>query len=155
MNYRIFCSISLLVIFVLILIPAIHTPMLSDDYYYISIANLHEQLAHYKEWSGRILTNMFSSYMMHYTPHAVYETLTAMALALTICIIASIPNALIKRELKFNPLAALILFSLYWIANPSLGETTFWFVGAANYLWTTFYISIFILTIALHCRNQN
>lgn len=149
MNYRIFCSISLLVIFVLILIPAIHTPMLSDDYYYISIANLHEQLAHYKEWSGRILTNMFSSYMMHYTPHAVYETLTAMALALTICIIASIPNALIKRELKFNPLAALILFSLYWIANPSLGETTFWFVGAANYLWTTFYISIFILTIAL------
>lgn len=149
MSRKIYCLLTSLVIFVLVLIPTLHTPMLSDDYYYISIANLHDQIAHYKEWSGRILTNMFSSYMMYYVPHALYEFLTAMALAATLCFTACIPNALLKNKLKFHPLSALGLFVLYWIANPSLGETTFWFVGAANYLWTTFYVSLFILTIAL------
>lgn len=149
MSHKIYCLLAFIIIFVLVLIPALHTPMLSDDYYYVSIANLHDQVAHYREWSGRILTNMFSSYMMHYAPHALYETLTAMALAITIFFIACIPNALIKNELKSHPLSVIGLFALYWIANPSLGETTFWFVGAANYLWTTFYISLFIITIAL------
>ncbi|MCE1340228.1 DUF6056 family protein [Enterobacter asburiae] len=149
MSRKIYCLLASLVIFALVLIPSLHTPMLSDDYYYISIANLHDQIAHYREWSGRILTNMLSSYMMYYVPNALYETLTAIALTATICFIACIPNALMKNELNFHPLSALGLFALYWIANPSLGETTFWFVGAANYLWTTFYVSFFILTIAL------
>ncbi|EMW0954326.1 TPA: hypothetical protein OL683_000735 [Citrobacter freundii] len=149
MSRNIYCLLAFIMVFLLVLIPALHTPMLSDDYYYTSIANLQEQFAHYREWSGRIITNMFSSYMMHYTPHALYETLTALALAATIFFISSIPNALFKNEIKPHPLSIIGLFALYWIANPSLGETTFWFVGAANYLWTTFYISLFMLTVVM------
>lgn len=149
MSRNIYCLLAFIMVFLLVLIPALHTPMLSDDYYYTSIANLQEQFAHYREWSGRIITNMFSSYMMHYTPHALYETLTALALAATIFFISSIPNALFKNEIKPHPLSIIGLFALYWIANPSLGETTFWFVGAANYLWTTLYISLFMLTVVM------
>ena len=71
--------LTITAIFVLVLIPSLHVPHLSDDYFYMAIANLHDQLGHYKEWSGRIVTNIFSAYMMKYASHTVYMSLNAMA----------------------------------------------------------------------------
>lgn len=67
----------LIIIFLLMLVPYLHTPVLSDDYYYYFHASLQEQIGHYLVWSGRLITNIFSSYMLKYVNHDIYQSLTS------------------------------------------------------------------------------
>ena len=82
--------LTIAAIFILVLIPSLHVPHLSDDYFYMAIANLHDQLGHYKEWSGRIVTNIFSAYMMKYASHTAYMSLNAMAFTAIAVLISSL-----------------------------------------------------------------
>ncbi|MBP1429069.1 hypothetical protein J0A81_22570, partial [Providencia rettgeri] len=38
----------------------------------------------------------------------------------------------------------IVLFSIYWVTNPALGQIVFWVVGAANYLVTNLFIVIYL-----------
>ena len=140
---------ALPIVFLMILIPSLHVPMLSDDYYYYySVgASLLAQYQHYMAWSGRIVTNMISGYMMNWLPHYVYETLTAIVFSVMLYVYACIPSLVKERKLKAHWSAVFIIFIFYWIANPSLGETSFWFVGAANYVWPNFFVSIYMVMV--------
>ncbi|WP_408539184.1 DUF6056 family protein, partial [Salmonella enterica] len=51
-----------------------------------------------------------------------------------------------------SPYVMIFLFFLYFIANPALGQTNFWLVGSANYLWTNMFIAIYIL-ISIYLSN--
>ncbi|HHU0621272.1 TPA: DUF6056 family protein [Enterobacter bugandensis] len=138
----------LIIIFLLMLVPYLHTPVLSDDYYYYFHASLQEQIGHYLVWSGRLITNIFSSYMLKYVNHDIYQSLTAAALVASVYLIAAIPSALFDGKPKPSAISIVIIFLALWISNPALGETFFWFVGASNYLWPIFYISLFFVILA-------
>ncbi|CAM5785209.1 hypothetical protein CCAE64S_01518 [Castellaniella caeni] len=49
----------------------------------------------------------------------------------------------------------LLVFTLYWIANPDLGQTTFWIVGAANYLWPSVFNFGFALAFVVLLRRRS
>ncbi|REF27779.1 hypothetical protein BDD26_2599 [Xenorhabdus cabanillasii] len=137
------------IVFVMILIPSLHVPMLSDDFYYYHAvgSSLLGQYQHYMWWSGRIVTNMISSYMMNWLPHAVYEGLTAIAFSTMLYLYACLPSVAQDRKLKPHWAAVFIVFIFYWIANPALGQTSFWFVGAANYVWPNFFVSVYLVML--------
>jgi len=49
----------------------------------------------------------------------------------------------------------LLSFSLFWLFVRTLGETTLWLVGSVTYLWTFFFILLFLrLSITLYARNS-
>ncbi|MEG5836652.1 DUF6056 family protein [Enterobacter bugandensis] len=149
MKMKVSSILTITTIFILVLIPSLHVPHLSDDYFYMAIANLHDQIGHYKEWSGRIVTNIFSAYMMKYASHTVYMILNAMAFTAIAVLISSLPCAVLRGKFKLYPVGMVVIFTLMWIANPALGETSFWFVGSANYLWPSMYVSLFMVIVAL------
>lgn len=149
MKMKISSIITIAVVFILVLIPSLHVPHLSDDYFYMAIANMHAQLGHYNEWSGRIVTNIFSAYMMKYVNHSIYMSLNALAFTSIAVLISSLPCALLHGKFKLSPVGIVIIFTLMWIANPALGETSFWFVGSANYLWPSMYVALFMVIVSL------
>lgn len=38
----------------------------------------------------------------------------------------------------------MLIFLTYWLCNPNLGQTTFWLVGASNYLFTNLWILLYL-----------
>ncbi|AKL10531.1 TPA: hypothetical protein I8271_004084 [Kluyvera intermedia] len=141
--------LTIAAIFILVLIPSLHVPHLADDYFYMGIANMHAQLEHYNEWSGRVITNVFSAYMIKYANHSFYMGLNAAAFTTIVVLISSLPYTLLHGKFSVSPVGLIIIFTLMWIANPALAETSFWFVGAANYLWPSMYVALFMVIVSL------
>jgi len=145
---RIMFVLALLFVFVAILVPSLHVPMQSDDFAYYSLGlSLDAQLVHYMGWSGRIVTNTISSYLLNLLPHFAYETVNSIVFTLLMLFVCVMPHSLAGLKSKAGPISLLIIFSLYWIANPALGETSFWIVGSTNYLWTSMFVSGFFVFI--------
>jgi len=133
---------SLLLIFIAVLVPSLHVPMQSDDYAYYSLGlSLDAQLVHYMGWSGRIVTNTISSYLLNLLPHTGYEILNSAVFVLLIYFVCIMPAPLDVKWSGRKIFTLLLIFSLYWIANPALGETSFWIVGSTNYLWTSMFVA--------------
>lgn len=149
--------IAFAIVFILVLVPSLNVPMLSDDYYYYYVIgpSLPTQIQHYMAWSGRLITNIISGYMMNWLPHYIYEGLTALALSLMIFFYASIPSAIENKKIEPHWVSIIILFIFYWIANPALGETSFWFVGAANYVWPSFFVSLYLVMLIKTKENKS
>lgn len=140
-------------IFLLVLAPSLYIPMHSDDYsYYLMGMSFDKHYAHYMSWSGRIVADLISPLLLTTMPHWAYEMINSIAFALLIIFVSSIPaRSEGSRRLSFAIIVSLI-FMLYWIANPNLGQTSFWIVGSANYLWTNLFIAIF-LAYLLRCSR--
>jgi len=145
---RIMFLLALAFVFVAVLIPSLHVPMQSDDFAYYSLGlSLDAQLVHYMGWSGRIVTNTISSYLLNLLPHFAYETVNSFVFVLLMLFVCVMPHSLTGLKNKAGPVSLLIIFSLYWIANPALGETSFWIVGSTNYLWTSMFVSGFFVYV--------
>ncbi|MBW9244078.1 DUF3329 domain-containing protein [Pseudomonas paracarnis] len=155
MTKRISFGLALAFVFIAVLIPSLHVPMQSDDFAYYSLGlSLDAQIVHYMGWSGRIVTNFISSYLLNVLPHFAYETVNAAVFTLLVLFVSIMPSSLGVEKSKTSSLALLIIFSLYWIANPALGETSFWIVGSTNYLWTSMFVCgyfVFIFRMLSRC----
>jgi ABC-type spermidine/putrescine transport system permease subunit I len=92
--------------------------------------------------------------MLKYVNHDIYQSLTAAALVASVYLIAAIPSALFVGKPKPSAISIIIIFLSFWISNPALGETFFWFVGASNYLWPIFYISLFFVILARQRKSH-
>ncbi|EPL1953314.1 TPA: hypothetical protein I8627_001664 [Citrobacter freundii] len=132
------------VIFLLVLFPSLHIPLHSDDFFYKMIgASPSAQIDHYIHWSGRIITNIISGILLN-LPRFAYSAINAMALTILIVLIRKIPTPFSdgnENSISKESLFYFVLFFLYWISNPNLGQTSFWIVGSANYLWTNVFIA--------------
>lgn len=163
------------VIFLLVLVPSLYIPMHSDDYsYYLMGMSIDKHYAHYMSWSGRIVADIISPLLLTTMPHWAYSAVNSIAFALLIIFISSIPRDNRGNTKTSFAIISALVFMLYWVANPNLGQTSFWIVGSANYLWTNLFIAIFlayllqvsrgikvntvflaVLSILAGCSNEN
>lgn len=131
----------------------INVPMHSDDYSYLLLGtDLDAHIHHYLAWSGRFVADYVSGFLLGQLNYYVYTFLNSLALTTLLYTITLIPS-IIDKTYKFNSFRFLCIAMMYWIANPNLGETSFWIVGSANYLWTNMFISIF-LAYYFHILNK-
>lgn len=140
--------LSIIAVFTAIVVPSLHVPMQSDDFAYYSLGlSIDAQLVHYMGWSGRIVTNTISSYLLNLFPHDIYEVINSVVFSLLVFFISAIPKAMAGEARWPSPLVIILIFALYWIANPALGETSFWIVGSTNYLWTSMFVCLYFFYI--------
>lgn len=143
--------LSAAVIFVLVYRVARNVPFHSDDYsYFMQGLSLEAHIKHYMGWSGRFITDYTSSILLNLFEKPVYMAINSFVLVIVMITITVLPNIVMRKSLigKGSALILWVVFMLYWIANPNLGQTTLWLVGSANYLWTLmwagFYFSYFL-----------
>lgn len=119
------------------------TPFHSDDYSYGQMGlEWAKHYRHYMGWSGRLLADYASSLILLSKSHAVVSVILGAIAAGTCYLIAALPGRLFGTA--FSPFKFVVIVGLYWVCNPNLGQTTFWVVGACNYLVTNFFIVLFL-----------
>ena len=139
--------INALIIYILIYFVAYQVPMHSDDYtYLIKGLSLQSHIDHYLTWSGRVITDYTASILLNVFSRPVYMAINSAVFAFVIIMITVIPNVINGKKLinKHSSMLLWIIFMLYWAANPNLGQTSFWLVGSANYLWPLMWASLYI-----------
>ncbi|HCC5748835.1 TPA: hypothetical protein M5802_002558 [Morganella morganii] len=128
------------------------TPLQSDDYAYIEKGiGLDSHIHHYMTWSGRFITDYLSSFTLIYLNSFYKAALISISLTLMIYCIYKIPNILTGKDR--NPLSFVIIYIIFWLSTPTLGETVFWIVGAANYLFTNLFICLYLLFLSFYIKN--
>lgn len=137
----------------LVLIPLAFTPVSSDDFIYVTNNTEWSNIGwRYLNWSGRIVADSFSLILLQ-LPSFIYKFLKAIIWVSLIWLISCLPSILNKKY-TWEIRNFVILFLLYWIANPNLGQTSLWTVGFSNYLLTNFFIvAYFALVFYLKDRK--
>ena len=131
-------------IFFLFFLIELVTPFHSDDFGYAQLQGLQPHINQYLNWSGRIVADISASTLLS-LPHFVVSLILA-ALATSLCfLITIIPDTVFNC--RFSAWRFLLISSLYWICNPTLGQMNFWVVGACNYLVTTFSVALILYLI--------
>lgn len=137
-------SLCLFAIFLLFFNIAIYTPMNSDDYHFFTMGN--SFLTHYHfylTWSGRFVTDYISTLLLSSQSIYLKALFTSLSATILVFVIAKFSQG--HDNLKNKDVFILIsIFLLYWLSNPALGQTTFWIVGASNYLITNLFLLSFI-----------
>jgi len=118
--------------------------MMSDDFWYgeKNINLISVSIQHYLQWSGRLLTDITSRIILQY-PAWLLSGVKAITLVGLIWLITLLPNMILNKKI-FSRTNLYLMFITYWICNPNLGQTTFWTVGASNYLFTNVWILMYL-----------
>lgn len=161
-----FMSLALLACFALMWPLQWLTPMHSDDYAYT-----HKGIGwaatwrHYTSWSGRLVADFLSSAVLSLRSHGFAATVNTLAFVALVFLLwwlprfecapcASTGQARPSQNLPSGAWHAaqafVLLFLLYWLGNPALGEINFWLVGSANYVWTNV---LHLLFLGLYLRE--
>ncbi len=128
------------------------TPMSSDDFSYANKGIAWASIKHhYLNWSGRLVSDTISSGMLSLAPGWLKATLNTVALFGLITVLAALGARLAGQVLR--PSLLVLVFMLYWLVNPDLGQTTFWLVGAANYLWPNLFNFGFALAFVWYLQK--
>ncbi len=144
--------LSSIFIFSIIYFIAYVTPLNSDDYTYALRSLTFSSIKmHYLGWSGRIVSDTISTSLLNFFPRAIYNAINSFALTIMLLCWTLLPAKMTNT--RPSPYVMALLFILYFVANHALGQTTFWLVGAANYLWTNMFISIFFL-FSVHVAKE-
>ena len=148
--------VSILFLYSLTLLLQLQVPIISDDFSYITKGGSIEALiSHYNSWSGRVVADTLSSNALYFLPHYFYSALNTTILFILIILISIFPYNLYGHY-NFNKISItfIYIFLLYWVSNPNLGQTTFWIVGSANYLWTTCILFMYINILIFLSKSE-
>jgi hypothetical protein len=160
-KYKLLIFFSLLLIYFLLI--NFLTPLASDDFYYsMSVyrnTSLPESLAdifialleQYIKWTGRIVANFIGMVFL-----LIGKPLFNIANALMFCLLIYLMffHAFARKPKNQDITILVSLLLLTWFMQPNIGETVFWLTGAANYLWTTVIILLFLLPYRLLLENR-
>lgn len=90
---------SVIFFFVIILVPSVHVPMHSDDYHYILKGmSINAEITHYLGWSGRVVADMISPFLLVFFPTKVIGIINAICFVSVSLLISVIPYALLKKD---------------------------------------------------------
>ncbi|MFC4760732.1 DUF6056 family protein [Fructobacillus durionis] len=151
-----------IILFVITLIPNLLIPFVSDDVSFALVTGEHGFIRNlvsmsyhfYFDWSGRLLTDFESRVLLQF-PHFFVALFKSAALVLLIFLIAQLPSNVFKKK-NISAFSFVFIFIVYWICNPNLGQTTFWTVGASNYLFTNVWILVYLnLAFYTDFRTKN
>lgn len=140
--------LSTVLVFILIYFPSYYIPVHSDDYmYFLKGLSLEAHLRHYLNWSGRFITDYISSLLLNLFSKPIYMAINSLAFLTMLINISFIPSLLNGEELitKKSCIFLWLSFFIYWLCNPNLGQTSFWLVGSANYLWPLMWLSFYMV----------
>lgn len=145
----------IIVLFLLVFRLEYLTPMISDDFsFYLKGFSLEAIKSHYMGWGGRILADTSASAVLGIGNHFVIAFINALAVVALVTIITRLPLFGERKNTALNALVFFLIFSLYWVANPNLGDTTFWIVGSAHYLWTNVFNFLFLLLFIRETQSR-
>lgn len=142
---------SIIFLFFVFFLIEYFTPINSDDFFFARLGlgfEPHYNL--YMNWSGRLLADYASSALLQINNHFIVSVIIASCATAIFFFISVIPNIIFQSTSNNIYWKLLCIASLYWISNPNLGQTTFWIVGACNYLVTSFFITFFLYFFYLH-----
>lgn len=121
-------------------------PMQSDDFsFYLRGLSFSQHWDFYMTWSGRFIVDYLSTLLLAINNHLIITLINSLAVPLLIYHLAAIAfykNPHYRHDRGFI-MAVIILWWGYWLTNPALGQTTFWVVGSANYLWPLVFLAVF------------
>ena len=131
---------------IMIIIPLIFTPISSDDFIYITNNSEWSDISwRYMNWSGRLVADIASLILLQLPP-IIYIFFKATVWVGMISLISQLPS-IFNKSYTWNTNNFIVIFLLYWIANPNLGQTSFWTVGFTNYILTNFFIVLYLSSI--------
>ncbi|MFV0535991.1 MAG: DUF6056 family protein [Dysgonomonas sp.] len=148
--------ITILVCFSVIFILNMLTPLISDDFAYMFVYGedrlvssigdiLESQENHYYMWGGRSIVHSIAQVLL-ILPTYIADLLNSLVYMGYIF--------LVYYHIKGRGKSCLSLFILItlavWFLQPVLGDTVFWLTGAANYLWGTTLILLFLLPFRMY-----
>lgn len=144
LNKKLF-SILLMASYLLVYLIGYLTPMHSDDFGYYELGL--SWLAHYQHyigWSGRFVVDYLVSALLALNKHALIVGVNSLIFVSLIYTVSTLP--FYKKPYDYKIICQLysILFICYWMGNPDLGQTAFWIVGSANYLWPCLFSALFL-----------
>lgn len=146
--------------FLLILIANFQIPKLNDDLGFEVLNGngsfIHQLVSttyqYYMTWSGRLLTDIESRLILQ-LPMWLIATIKSIILIVMLWLISILPLTIWNRKDSSIKVFVYILIT-YWVCNPTLGQTTFWTTGASNYLFTNFYIILYLILAFLYRQER-
>lgn len=153
---KLFWTLFVAIVFIAIFYLNILTPLISDDFAYkfvygedrfvSSIKDVFDsQVNHYYLWGGRSVVHFIAQILL-IVPPIVADLLNTFAFVAYLF--------LIYYHIKGRGQHKIFLFILVslavWFFQPVLGDTVFWITGAANYLWGTVFILLYLLPYRLY-----
>ncbi|MBS7824731.1 hypothetical protein J7547_06315 [Wohlfahrtiimonas chitiniclastica] len=145
--------LSYAVAFSLVFYIAYLTPIHSDDFSYYNMGlQWSAHVSHYLSWSGRLVSDYISSILLHLENDVLRSGILALAVVSMVALLAKLPALVLKQHTSCH--VFIILFMIYWINSPAIGQTVFWTVGAANYLFTNLAIVIYLYCLIKYMQSS-
>lgn len=153
-------TIAILIFFTILFLLNILTPVISDDFAYLYIYGeegritsigdiIQSQINHYYMWGGRSVVHFIAQILLMLPPYLADLLNTLIYLGYVFLIYFHIKGR------KESSISLFILINLaVWFLQPVFGDTILWITGAANYLWGTFFILLFLLPYRLYEGNK-
>ncbi|MFI3237576.1 MAG: DUF6056 family protein [Lachnospiraceae bacterium] len=148
------------IVFGVMLILNILTPMIADDYNYsfsfssgAPITNISQIVSsmngHYYNMNGRIYAHSIAQFML-LIGMPIFDVLnTLVFLLLGYCI-----YKIAVVDTKYKPSMLAIIYTTMFMCIPGFGQTSLWLVGSCNYLWTITTMILFIMPYRFYILNQ-
>ncbi|MFA5620177.1 MAG: DUF6056 family protein [Weeksellaceae bacterium] len=138
-------NISLLGIFSL-LAYVIHyfSPLQSDDFTFSSFG-YSDIGKRYFSWTGRLVAEFFAVTLTNFSNKILLALIQTVGMTALLCILSQIPFRTSGQ--KFNAFSFALIASFYWLFHPDLGQSTFWIVGAAVYMWTGIVVYLYVFYV--------
>ena len=151
---------AFLIIFALVLVINLRTPLISDDYHFSvfqdkKLQSLDDVFAFlhyfYFNWSGRLLPTFFSL-VSSFTDKWVFSVVNSIVLMILLVMVFTLARIGTERKIK----AYQVFFAFSFIAyfSPAFGQDVFWMCGSYNYLWATTFLLFLIYPLRLRIYKK-
>lgn len=149
----VFFTIGVLLIFgIFTFLIQFFSPLQSDDFSF-TLYNYQEIGSRYFSWSGRLVADFIGTTLLNIKNKFILSVVQTLGLLGLLYLLSQIPSKIFDQ--KFNGFSFILVASLYWLFHPDLGQSTFWVVGAAVYMWTGIVVYFYLFLLLRYYYSEN